>query len=113
VQILAPDGLVLGLQIDDDGAMFTRLLQEVSLPLGPGDLFVLYTDGITEAMNSAGDCFGEHRLGDLVQEHAHMPFEELRERILREVGGFVGALPQQDDMTMLLLKVEEIPAFIN
>ena len=113
VQILAPDGLVLGLQIGDEGRMFTQLLEEVTLPLGPGDLFVLYTDGITEAMNAEGDCFGEHRLGDLVQAHAHLPFEELRERILREVGGFVGALPQQDDMTMLLLKVEETPAMVN
>ena len=107
VQILAPDGLVLGLQIDN-GEMFRRLLEEVTLPLGPGDLFVLFTDGITEAMNPAGEYFGEQRLGAFIQQQAHLPFEELRERILREVGGFVGAAPQQDDMTMLLLKVEEI-----
>jgi sigma-B regulation protein RsbU (phosphoserine phosphatase) len=106
VQILAPDGLVLGLQIDN-GEMFTRLLQEVTVPLGHGDLLVLFTDGITEAMNPAGECFGEQRLGAFIQQQAHLPFEELRERILREVGGFVGPAPQQDDMTMLLLKVEE------
>jgi sigma-B regulation protein RsbU (phosphoserine phosphatase) len=106
VQILAPDGLVLGLQIDD-GQMFRRLLEEVTLPFGPGDLFVLFTDGITEAMNPAGDCFGEQRLGAFIQQQAHLPFEELRERILKEVSGFVGAAPQQDDMTMLLLKAED------
>ncbi|HXH25835.1 MAG TPA: PP2C family protein-serine/threonine phosphatase, partial [Vicinamibacterales bacterium] len=110
VEVLAPDGLVLGLQIDDDGLMFTRLLEEATLRLGPGDLFVLYTDGITEAMNPQGDCFGEQRLSEIVQEHATRPFEELRERILREVAAFVGPSPQQDDMTMLLLKVEETPA---
>jgi phosphoserine phosphatase RsbU/P len=113
VQILAPDGLVLGLQIDDDGQMFTRLLEESTLPLGPGDLFVLYTDGITEATNPSGDYFGEQRLGELVQAHAHLPFEEVRERILREVTGFVGTSAQQDDMTMLLLKVEESPALVT
>jgi serine phosphatase RsbU (regulator of sigma subunit) len=113
VQILAPDGLVLGLQIDDGGQTFTRLLEEATLPLGPGDLFVLYTDGITEAANPDGDYFGEQRLGDLVQAHAHLPFEELRERILREVGGFVGASPQQDDMTMLLVKVDEAAVFAS
>jgi serine phosphatase RsbU (regulator of sigma subunit) len=107
VQILAPDGLVLGLQIDN-GEMFQRLLEEVTVRLAPGDLFVLFTDGITEAMNPAGDCFGEQRLGALIQQQAHLPFEELRERILREVGGFVGAAAQQDDMTMLLLKVEDV-----
>jgi sigma-B regulation protein RsbU (phosphoserine phosphatase) len=109
VRILAPDGLVLGLKIDK-GEMFEKLLQEDSLPLGPGDLFVLFTDGISEAMNPADECFGETRLGELVQEHGHMPFEELRERILREIRAFVGTASQHDDMTMLLLKVEEVGA---
>jgi sigma-B regulation protein RsbU (phosphoserine phosphatase) len=109
VRILAPDGLVLGLKIDN-GEMFDRLLQEDTLPLGPGDLFVLFTDGISEAMNISDECFGEGRLGDLIQEHGHMPFEELRERILREIRAFVGAASQHDDMTMLLLKVEEVGA---
>jgi serine phosphatase RsbU (regulator of sigma subunit) len=112
VQILAPDGLVLGLQIDN-GEMFRRLLEEVTVPLGQGDLFVLFTDGITEAMNPAGDYFGEQRLGAFIQQQAHLPFEELRERILREVGSFVGGAAQQDDMTMLLLKVEEMGQAIN
>jgi len=112
VQILAPDGLVLGLQIDN-GETFRRLLEEVTLPLGPGDLFVLYTDGITEATNPAGEYFGEQRLGALIQQQAHLPLEELRERILREVGGFVGSAAQQDDMTMLLLKVEEVGHTVN
>jgi serine phosphatase RsbU (regulator of sigma subunit) len=105
-QVLAPDGMVLGLQVDN-GEMFGRLLEEVTLPLGPGDLFVLYTDGITEAMNGQDDCFGEQRLGEIVQDHAAMGCEELRERIIREVTSFVGPLPQQDDMTMLLFKVED------
>jgi serine phosphatase RsbU (regulator of sigma subunit) len=109
VQILAPDGLVLGLKIDN-GEMFERLLQESQLPLGAGDLFVLFTDGISEAMNPSDECFGEGRLGDLIAEHGHMPFEELRERILREIRAFVGTASQHDDMTMLLLKVEEVAA---
>ena len=52
-QVLAPDGMVLGLTIDD-GTMFNRLLDEVTLPLGAGDLFLLYTDGMSEAMNAGG-----------------------------------------------------------
>jgi sigma-B regulation protein RsbU (phosphoserine phosphatase) len=107
VQILAPDGLVLGLKIDN-GEMFERLLEEVTLPLGPGDLFVLFTDGISEAMNDGAECFGEQRLGDLIQEHGHLAFEELRERILREIRAFVGTAAQHDDMTMLLLKIDEV-----
>ena len=68
MRILAPDGLVLGLKIDN-GEMFERLLQEDTVALSPGDLFVLFTDGMSEAMNSADECFGETRLGELVMEH--------------------------------------------
>jgi serine phosphatase RsbU (regulator of sigma subunit) len=104
VRVLTPDGLVLGLKIDD-GSMFEQLLLEETMSIAEGDLLVLFTDGITEAMNAGDDCFGEERLGKLVQEHSHLPPEELRERVLREIAAFVGGAPQHDDMTMLLLRV--------
>src|SRR5205823_1080240 len=50
VQILIPDGLVLGLKIDD-GQMFDRLLEEQTIPLHAGDVYLFFTDGISEAMN--------------------------------------------------------------
>jgi sigma-B regulation protein RsbU (phosphoserine phosphatase) len=107
VRILAPDGLVLGLKIDQ-GEMFERLLQEETLPLGAGDLYLFFTDGISEAMNARDDTFGEKRLGQLVETHAQLPSEELRERVLREISAFVGDAPQHDDMTLILLKVDEV-----
>jgi phosphoserine phosphatase RsbU/P len=107
-QILAPDGLVLGLQIDDGGQRFTRLLEEVTIPLGTGDVFLFYTDGLTEAMDRDGNCFGDTRLAAVVREHADAPFGELRDTILREIAAFAGPTAQQDDMTMLLLRVEEV-----
>jgi sigma-B regulation protein RsbU (phosphoserine phosphatase) len=111
-RLLAPDGLVLGLQLDE-GRTFSRLLEEVTLPLGPGDLFLLYTDGISEAMNVDGDCFGDARLAELVGEHADLPSDELRERILRDIGAFAGEAPQHDDMTMVLLRVEAIAGAVE
>jgi phosphoserine phosphatase RsbU/P len=104
LRVLAPDGLVLGLKIDG-GEMFERLLREETMTIHEGDLFVLFTDGITEAMDAGDDCFGEVRLGALIEEHAHLPAEELRERVLREIAAFVGNAPQHDDMTMLLLRI--------
>ncbi len=104
VQVQAPDGLVLGLKIDD-GERFNSLLREVTLPLGAGDLVVLFTDGVTEAMNADGESFGEERLAALIEEHGDLPFEELRDRILREIRAFVAGTPQHDDMTMVLLKI--------
>jgi serine phosphatase RsbU (regulator of sigma subunit) len=104
-RILAPDGLVLGLRIDD-GTRFASLLTEATLTLVPGDLLVFFTDGVSEAMNERADCFGEAQLAELVEEHGHLPIGELRERILREIAAFVGGAPQHDDMTMILLRVD-------
>jgi sigma-B regulation protein RsbU (phosphoserine phosphatase) len=64
-------------------------------------------------MNTQSDCFGEGRLGQLVEEHSHLSAEELRERILREIQTFVGVADQHDDMTMILLKVGERPATVG
>lgn len=108
LKLLAPDGLVLGLKLDD-GGLFERLLQEETMPIHEGDLFLLFTDGITEAMNASDDCFGEARLASIVREHADLPSDQLRERILREVAAFVGDAPQHDDMTMILLRIGDTP----
>jgi serine phosphatase RsbU (regulator of sigma subunit) len=110
VRVLAPDGLVVGLQMNDGGALFERLLKEETIALRQGDLFMFFTDGITEAMNADSDCFGEGRLSQILTEHGDLPSEELRERILREIDAFVAGAPQHDDMTMILLKVESAGA---
>jgi sigma-B regulation protein RsbU (phosphoserine phosphatase) len=108
-RILAPDGLVLGLKIDE-GQTFERILREETIPLQAGDVYLFFTDGISEAMDAGDDCFGEARLASLLQEHGHLPADELRERVLREISSFVGDAPQHDDMTMILLKVEGVAA---
>jgi phosphoserine phosphatase RsbU/P len=105
VQILTAGGMVLGLKLDN-GQRFAELLQESTLPLAPGDIFVLFTDGITEAMNEEEELFGETRLSELVADHADLPFDELRERIFREVRAFAGEPGPHDDMTLILLKVD-------
>jgi serine phosphatase RsbU (regulator of sigma subunit) len=106
-QTLTPDGMVVGLQIDT-GDSFASLLEEITLPLGRGDLFLLYTDGITEAMNTDGDYFGDARLVELAAQHTDLACDELRERILREVHAFTGDAAQHDDMTMVLLKIDDL-----
>jgi phosphoserine phosphatase RsbU/P len=105
-QLLAPDGLVVGLNIDD-GTLFDSLLQECTLKLAPGDLVVWFTDGITETMNTTFDCFGEHRLARVVEQYAHLPFDQLRSYILAELKAFAEGADQHDDMTMILMKIEE------
>ena len=104
-QVLTPEGMVLGLQFDL-GDTFERVLEEVTLPLGRGDLFVFYTDGISEAMNAQGDCFGDQRLVDLAELNADLKSDDLRACILGEVHAFAGDAAQHDDMTMVLLKID-------
>ncbi|HYE86894.1 MAG TPA: SpoIIE family protein phosphatase [Vicinamibacterales bacterium] len=104
-RMLVPDGLVVGLQIDD-GTMFENVLQEQTISLAPGDLVVWFTDGISETMNENYDCFGEQRLAQVIEQYAHLPFDQLRSYILAELRAFAGGADQHDDMTMILMKIE-------
>jgi sigma-B regulation protein RsbU (phosphoserine phosphatase) len=110
-RVLVPSGMVLGLRIEGAAEKFAELLEEDRIDLNTGDVIVLYTDGITEAMNADSDLFGDSRLSQIVEEHGHLDSSELRERILREIEAFVGGADQHDDMTMILLKVDRsVPA---
>lgn len=71
-----------------------------------GDVIVLYTDGITEAMNPEGDLFGDAALSHVVTAHHDLDSAGIRERILRDVRAFVGAAEPHDDMTMVVLKLK-------
>ena len=107
--ILAPAGLGLGL---DPGERFEAILEENEVALEPGDFFLFFTDGLSEAMNPAAELFGEGRLRRILEEGSSLGSEELRERILEEVRRFVGDALPHDDMTLVVLKVvpEERPA---
>ena len=104
-RLLTPDGLVVGLNIDD-GTMFESLLKEQTITVSPGDLVVWFTDGISETMNEAFDCFGEARLAQVIEQYAHLPFDQLRSYVLAELRAFAGAADQHDDMTMIFMKIE-------
>lgn len=102
---LIPDGIVVGLQHDDAIEKFEAHLSECTLILQSGDVLVLFTDGLTEAMNGELDLFGESRLLALLEQHGHEGMEALRERILSAVAQFRGAAVQHDDMTMILIEI--------
>ncbi len=103
--VLVPDGMVLGLNLDK-GERFERALKEMTIPLERGDLYFFFTDGISEAMDGGGDCFGESRLAAFLEAHAEQPPDVIRDRILAEVTTFADGQPQHDDITMIILKVE-------
>jgi serine phosphatase RsbU (regulator of sigma subunit) len=100
--VLAPSGLGLGL---DRGDRFEQVLEEALIPLRSGDVFLFFTDGLSEAMNAGSELFGERRLRQIVELSETLGSEELKERILAEIRSFVGDTVQQDDMTLVVLKV--------
>ena len=72
--------------------------------LGPGDCLFVYTDGVTEANNTAGKMFGEERLTASLNQDPDASPEELIPRVQRDVQRFAGGADQSDDITMLCLK---------
>ncbi|MEO5822745.1 MAG: SpoIIE family protein phosphatase [Vicinamibacteraceae bacterium] len=104
--LVAPSGMVVGLQLDGLEHRFAELLEEVTVPLVHGDVFLLYTDGLSEAMNADGDLYGDERLRVLVEEHGGLGAEGLRERIVRDVEAHVGGADPHDDMTLIVVAVD-------
>jgi sigma-B regulation protein RsbU (phosphoserine phosphatase) len=72
--------------------------------LEPGDCLVLYSDGVTDAENEAGEEFGEARLLDVLRADAHRPAEALISDVLAAIDSFVGYAPQFDDITLLVVQ---------
>lgn len=75
-----------------------------SMTLTADDLLVCYTDGITEPENAYGEMFGEERLIELVQKHAHDQDHEIIRIVLDAVRSWTGTPELQDDMTLLLAR---------
>lgn len=93
------------------GGMPVGLLEETRFEPGtfrfePGDVFVAYTDGITESENAASEMWGQHRLENLLRHCRSKTSEEIIQRILDEVYAFAAGQPQRDDMTVVVMRVE-------
>jgi len=74
----------------------------------PGDKLVIYSDGLTEAANPAGEFFGKRRLRETVTAHAASDCGVLHDAVLEAVTAFIGTAAQADDITLLV--VEYCPA---
>jgi len=76
------------------------------LELRPGDLLLIFTDGLIEAVDERGQEFGELRLLRLIQSVPQERAATTLERVMKEVSGFVGLARQHDDITCLVVKVD-------
>ena len=80
---------------------------EQQIPMHYNDLLFLYTDGLTEAENSAHDQFGETRMIDALQQLNDLPPRFIVDGMRQEVERFVGNADQSDDLTMLVIRYEQ------
>jgi serine phosphatase RsbU (regulator of sigma subunit) len=86
------------------GAFEEITLHDDRLDLDAGDVLLLYTDGITDALNAEGEDFGEQRLQQVVAAHARGSAEEILWAITGALSGFIGETEQADDVTSVVVK---------
>lgn len=86
------------------GARLGSSIPQRQLAFESGDVFVLHTDGIYETTNAAGEHFGIERLSSIVSG-ARGNAAEIREHILRSLDAFRGAVPQEDDVTVVVVQI--------
>ena len=96
-EVVSNEGTWLG--IADD---ISEYLSDLEVGIGDGDMVLLFTDGITEATNEAGEMYGQVRLERALNQYADLPIRKVLDNIIEEVNKFQA--DQIDDMTLVVLK---------
>jgi sigma-B regulation protein RsbU (phosphoserine phosphatase) len=88
------------------GLMLFNPIERETLPLAPGDTFVLFSDGVSEAMNREDDFYGEERLLEALAAVRDAPPADLVAHVMADVQRFVDGAKQSDDITMLATRYQ-------
>ena len=97
--LLKAKGVALGVLPDIE-------LEEKEIKLDSGDVVVLYTDGVTEAINAREEQFGQERVIAITGQNRNLRASDIMQRIKEGVLEFSRGQPQFDDITLMVLKVE-------
>jgi sigma-B regulation protein RsbU (phosphoserine phosphatase) len=95
---LTAGGLVIGVQPEETFEQETTLLN-------PGDILIMITDGVTEAMDFESTAYGRDRLVASIRKHHSLDAQQLAQQILWDVRRFVGLADQSDDITIVVAKL--------
>jgi len=96
-----PPGMVVGI---DSGNVFDRITGDFPVPLERDDCLVLYTDGVTEALDTDGNEFGVERTVQSVRASADNGAQAIIARLIDDLRNFVGSHPQNDDITLIAIR---------
>ena len=78
---------------------------EVAISTGPGDRFFVYTDGITDALNSSGQPFRLKRLKNVLDENSEVPLADLKSSVLKRLNRYTDKEIDHDDITLIALEI--------
>lgn len=99
------------IMLDAEGfglGMFSSVtFEEKRMPVLPGDKIILYTDGVVDSRNDKGSMFGQDRLIQKVKENPSANSYRLTHFLVEEIEEFAGETPRQDDLTILIIEIEE------
>ena len=100
---LNPRGFPIGINLPDR-SLFRKSIESDSLKLRPDDVLIIYTDGITEAMDKSRNRFGDERFLSIIRRSGSLQANPLVERIQQEIQRFTGGHAQSDDITLVAIR---------
>jgi len=100
---LNPRGFPVGISLPDE-SLFRRSIDVEKIKLKKDDMLVIYTDGVTEAMNEQREQYGEERLLSLIKRCGRMSPDEFIDALNEDIRDFTGGYPQNDDITVVAVK---------
>jgi anti-anti-sigma factor len=103
---LNPKGFPVGISLPDE-TLFSDSISLEKIKLKKDDMLLIYTDGVTEAMNERRDQYGEQRLLDLIRQNGHLHPENFIAALERDIQKFTGGHPQNDDITVVAVKEKQ------
>jgi len=109
---LNPRGFPIGISLPDPD-LFKKSIESDTIQMAEDDILIIYTDGITEAMNNRRELFSEERLQKVIQQHGDMGASEFIEELKEEIHTFTEGFEQNDDITLVAIKEKSTPEKIE
>lgn len=101
-EFLKSRGMGLGLESEH---YFEDVLEEIEMPISAENLFIFYSDGLTEAMNQSREEFGTDKVFDIVTKNRHLPCITIQKELIDSVSEFRAGAEQNDDITLVVARI--------